>query len=75
MEKWLFIKQKKCLYYSLIVTTISFTLGYLILSVYLGIFAYANPDPDHCYYIIGLDQVASNTSVVKLIALAKGIHV
>ena len=28
---------------------------YAVFVVYLGLFAYGYPDPNHCYYIDGLD--------------------
>ena len=72
-EQWLKIKQNKCYYYSCIFIMTSLTLGYLIVTVYLGIFAYANPDPDSCYYTIGLDRVSRQKDTVKFAAIAKGI--
>ena len=51
----------------------SISIGYLVISVFLGIFGYANPDPDSCYYMIGLDRVSRQKDTVKYNAIAKGI--
>ena len=51
----------------------SISVGYLVISVFLGIFGYANPDPDSCYYMIGLDRVSRQKDTVKYNAIAKGI--
>lgn len=31
-----------------------------VIVVFLGIYAYGNPDPRHCFYINGLDTTALN---------------
>ena len=57
------------------IMVVSFMAGYLVLTVFLYFFAYANPDPDSCFYIIGLDHVSRRKETVKFMAGLRNIDV
>ena len=48
---------------------------YTTFLIAMGIYAYGNPDPRHCYYIYGLDTPALSTQAAKILAQDRGILV
>ena len=51
------------------------SLLYAIFVIYLGIYAYANPDPSHSYYIDGLDTTGMSRMAAETLAKERGIPV
>ena len=43
------------------------------MSIYCGYYAYANPDPEHCYYVIGVDKVNQSVDAMRDAANEKGV--
>ena len=48
---------------------------YAVFVVYLGLFAYGNPDPNHCFYVDGLDTPAKSKQSVMILAGDRDIRV
>lgn len=48
---------------------------YAIFVIYQGIYAYANPDPAHCYYIDGLDTPSLTRDGAETLAKERGIAI
>ena len=50
-------------------------IGYLVLMIYLGIYAYGNPDPKTAFYIDGVDAVSLNKEAISASATKYGVTV
>ena len=48
---------------------------YLILMIYLGIYAYGNPDPKNAFYVDGVDSIALNRESITSSAAKYGVKV
>lgn len=48
---------------------------YAVFVVYLGLYAYGNPDPAHCYFIDGLDTTGTTRANAVTLAEDRGIEV
>lgn len=59
---------------SIIVASILFAV-YTVFIIYLGLYAYGNPDPYHCFYIDGLDTPGTSKANAKDLAEDRGIEV
>ena len=46
-----------------------------VLIVFLGIYAYGNPDPLHCYYVKGVDTTAVDKNSALILAEDRAIPV
>ena len=53
----------------------AFCILYLIFVVYLGVYAYSNPDPAHSYYIDGLDTPGVTKDAALTLAKERDIGV
>jgi len=51
------------------------TIGYLVLMIFLGIYAYGNPDPKTAFYIFGVDSVALNKETITASAVKFGVTI
>ena len=49
------VTASKTLTMSAIVTVGIIVILFSTLVIYLGVYGYANPDPEHCYYVDGVD--------------------
>mmetsp|Transcript_34 Transcript_34/g.57 ORF Transcript_34/g.57 Transcript_34/m.57 type:complete len:172 (+) Transcript_34:284-799(+) len=45
-----------------------------LLIIYLGVYGYANPDPEHCYYVEGLDTTAITKPGAEQLAKDKNVE-
>ena len=52
-----------------------FCILYLIFVIYLGVYAHANPDPAHAYYVDGLDTPGLSKEAVETMAKDRGVGV
>ena len=59
---------------SIIVASIVFAV-YTVFVIYLGLYAYGNPDPNHCFYIDGLDTSGTSRANAIDLAIDRGIEV
>ena len=59
----------------MIVSLGALAVGYLVLLIFLGIYGYNNADPNHAYFIPGVDQPALTRSSALSLAEGAGITV
>ena len=52
-----------------------FCIVYMVFVIYLGVYAYANPDPARCYYVDGLDTTGLSKETVETMAKDQNITV
>ena len=50
-------------------------IGYLVLMIYLGIYAYGNPDPKTAFYVDGVESVALTKEAITASATKFGVRV
>ena len=62
----------KIVFFSLVAMVI---IAFNVLIVFLGIYAYGNPDPLHCYYIKGVDTTAIDRNSALILAEDRAIPV
>lgn len=48
---------------------------YVIFVIYLGVYAYANPDPVHAFYVDGLETPGITKETAQQLAIDRGIEV
>ena len=60
---------------SAIVTAGIIVILFSMLVIYLGVYGYANPDPEHCYYVDGVDQPATTRDAAEKLANDKGVEI
>ena len=48
---------------------------YIVFVIYLGLYAYDNPDPENCFYIDGLDKTTPTKLEAINLAIDRGIPI
>lgn len=51
------------------------TLLFAITTIYLGIYSYGNPDPEHCFYIFRLDTTGVSKAAATTLAVERDIEI
>ena len=52
-----------------------FVVAYAVFVIYLGLFAYGNPDPSNCFFIDEMDTTATSKFAAVTMAIDRGIRV
>mmetsp|Transcript_43837 Transcript_43837/g.58103 ORF Transcript_43837/g.58103 Transcript_43837/m.58103 type:complete len:172 (+) Transcript_43837:251-766(+) len=50
-------------------------IAFTIFIIHLGVYGYVNPDPEHAYYVDGIEQTAIARNVAEQLAKDKGVEV
>ena len=67
-ETWVKIKDNRPLSIICITGAIVVTVAYVVLAVWMAVLAFGGKDPEHCFYIMGLDKVHSSAEEVSEMA-------
>jgi len=70
-----YVTASKTLMMTCVLTCAIISIFYALFIIYLGIYGYGNPDPEHAFYIDGLEKPTTTKTLAESLAKDKNIEI